>query len=188
MLLSSVGTFKLATLAAQMGRTPHALKQRLWGHGETLRNSAQRRAGMGIKDVASAMGVVKVDVWKWITIGWLKGRRGFGVRRRYTTIDPDDLLFFLRERGALLPNLRPDPDWADQVRTAKAALLCRLISGPDLSRALLAGRSILYYLRSRLGFPGAALRLGGNLPDYYDRGQVRAWLAAHPQYRTKELI
>lgn len=186
MLLSRVGSFKLATIAEKMGRTPHALKQRLWGHGERLRETAQRRAGMGIKDVASAMGVVKVDVWKWIDIGWLASKRAFGVERRYVTIDPDDLLFSISEHLALLPNIRPDEDWADAVAEARRALLDRLISGSDLSRALLHGRSIVYYLRTRLGFPDPALRLGGCLPDYYDRDQVRQWLELHPQYRTKE--
>lgn len=188
MLLSLVGSRKLEALAAQMGRTPLALKQRLWIHGESLRTAAARRAGMSVRDVASAMGVKKIHVWAWIQHGWLKGKRSFGVKRRYTTIDPDDLLFFLRERGALLPNIRPDADWADAVDAARACLLSRLIAGPELARMLVISRGALHYLRTRLDMPDPSLRLDGCLPDYYDRASMRAWLQKHPQYRAMEAL
>lgn len=185
-LLTYAGQRKLATIAKKLGRTPHAVKRRLWLHGQYLRPTATRRAGMSIKDVAEALGVTKNHVWKWINIGWLKSIPAYGVQRRYVSIDPDAVLGFLRERGALLPNMTPDRDWADEVADAKATLLARFIAGADLAPILCLHKSSLYYIKTRKGFPGPALRLGGCLPDYYDRATVRAWLEIHPSYWTAD--
>jgi hypothetical protein len=187
-LLTYVGQQKLTTLAGKLGRSPLALERRLREHGQYVRESATRHAGMSINDVADALGVTKNHVWRWIQIGWLQSRKAFGVQRRYVTIDPDAVLRFLRERGALLPNLKADRDWADEVAAARSALLARFIGTNDVAAALCVHRGALHYLRTRVQMPDPALRLGGCLSDYYDRAAIRAWAAAHPRYPLKESL
>lgn len=182
-LLTYAGQRRLSALAKKLGRTPHALKCRLLRHGQKLRQAAQRAAGMSVQDVASALGVTKSHVHKWMRIGWLKTRRGYGVDRRYITIDPDDVLRFVRDCGALL-KLAPDRDWAEDVAAARAALDARLIDTYALARALYVHPSHLRNLTLRHGLPAPCLRIGGPNPSYYDRAAVRAWRATHPAYRA----
>jgi len=187
LLLTYAGQWRLVVIAKKLGRTPLACKQRLSQHGIALREAATRRKGMSIKDVGDALGVSKNHVQKWVRIGWLASSSAFGVEKRYTSIDPDDLLRFLRERGALLSYLAPDRDWIEEVADARADLQSRLIAGPDLARQFYVNRGHLYYLRTRHDFPDPALVLNGSQPDYYDRAAVGAWLAAHPQYQTRAM-
>lgn len=184
LLLTYVGKWRLAIIAKKLGRSPQACVQRLYLHRIALSTAAQRYAGMSIGDVAEALGVSKNHVAKWIRCGWLKSQCAFGVEKRYPSVDPDDLLTFIHERGALLRCITPNHEWADEVRDARHALDARLIASPELAARLCLATGSLAYLRRALGFPDPALRMGAG-PSYYDRAAVARWLIDHPQYRLR---
>lgn len=174
-------------VAARMGRSVHAVHNRIGEIG--LRTYALRRvaAGLSMAGVAAGLGVAAHQVNTWVDSGWLRVTVVRAGKRRWWSFAVDAVADFLSERGALLRYLQPDDFWRSIVHECRADLEARLVASRAVQQALgFVNASALSYLRQRKGFPPLALYLGvKNGGGWYERSAVTAWLAAHPQYVTR---
>jgi hypothetical protein len=181
-----VGLTSAQTLARQSGLKLSGFRHRLWRLGISAQREAIRTGGMSVQDVAAALGVDLSTVYRWTTRGWLRPTYGYALTAKHYSFSAEDVSTFLATIGGLIPALRPIPIWREEVEAARAALEARYINGVAIMRLMVRPPQQLAWLRRKHGFPGASLRIGA-VGDFYDRAQVRGWLAAHPLWATKAL-
>lgn len=184
-ILTELGTARLDVLAARHGTTAHAVHNFLKNKaGVSLKYELTRSEGMGIADVARALGVTDKAVYDWVRRKRLKARRVPGFRRvYYYSINADAVTDMLRGGVALEPSIKPTAlAWREIVDEIRADLRARWVTTDELTEALQLHN--LAYIRQRHGFPAPTYGRRGHM-HHYDRAAVRAWLDAHPQYRTR---
>lgn len=141
---------------------------------------------MTLSDIARVLGVRSSKIPQ----GWIRhkrlepsGYRMYGTLCVYQVSD-DNLRAFLYNGGALSNTLNPIGVWRAVVQDAQADLLSRYVSSAELSDALGVCMWTIGHYQRTLDFPLPA-RLLHTRRGYYERAAVRAWLAAHPERRTK---
>jgi IS30 family transposase len=185
--LNRVGFARLSTIAKQLGRAERTVRKKI-GNTQQL---IIKQEGVGIAEVAVALGVNHQTVRNWIARGQITATRRIVEKQWVYTISYDDVTAFLRDKGyALSPIIKPQTYiWRDIVSEIRAELEARLISGRACSEALMCNRKAFGYMRSHLGFPEPHLRLGSRAGgDWYAREDIADWLREHPRYITQAAV
>lgn len=186
----AIGAEHPRQIAGKLKRTIRGITDQAEKMGLSVENLAKRADGMSRSDVVDALGVTSRVLYCLIRDEKIAcSRRETGKRnntRRYVyTFDPYEVEAFLRDGGALLLMRPNDPIWREIYEEARADLLRRYISGPDLWRVLsMSSNSVPDNWRA-VGFPVPAISWQAH---YYDRAAVAAWLAAYrPHYLTRSV-
>lgn len=177
-VLYYVGPMGVPLTSERLGRSDGAIRSRVGSLGQSAKQLAMRAEGMSVPDVAEKLGVSPKRVYSWIAREWLPSRRKVVAQQMVHSLKRTSVERFLRERGALLPDLNPQGRWQRVVAKSQAHLQARLISQPALLETLGIGEKQLRQWQDQ-GFPAPALKLYGQGGTWYERAAVRAWLQAH---------
>lgn len=166
----------LAQIGNALGRSANAVLEQLTLWGMNVRRELARSDGMDVRDAAEALGVNRDVIIDWIRRGFLRASRRRILRQTVYSISYTAVLSFIADRGGYTA-MRPTPRFAGPVDEARRAFNLRYISRRDLASSLCISENTLGHWPTRFGFPASHM-LGRC--SYYDRGEVRAFLAERP--------
>ncbi len=179
-VLVRIGSTKVETLARGAGVNPHTLRHHLMLRGISPMHEACMVAGMSVADVASALGITKSGIYRYIERGYIRAQYGYALTTARASIDPYEVSAFLARIGGLLP-LNPDRMWADEYHAAREALHGLYSSSVAVAQALMIPPQQLAWMRKHKAMPAPAFAFGA-LGTYYSRAALLAWLDTVPAY------
>lgn len=187
-LLQQIGKKPLARVAASYGTTTGAIDQYLKDYCQTSVLREVNRLGMTDADVATALGVVRRTVQRWMQSGRLHTISAWMYTRKIRLVRVPDLIDFLKTTGAMIDrrDAMPSAGWYGIVQQIESDWHTRYVTAYALSGMLhITPAQFTAQQLQRNGFPRPH-KLGGGRPDYFDRAAVRAWLNEHPHYWTTQ--
>lgn len=185
-MLFLIQVYPLATVAARLGRSVEAIRDRLYReYRRSPRGLAQRTHGISAPELADALGITLEHAARLLELGVIPAKRVRALQKAYWSIDPETLTDWLYH-GGVTYRLNPNRDWADVAASAREWFEAHYISRQQLVAVLFRSATVIDDWAKRFSFPQPARRrIGQYKRSYYERAAVRAWLEQNPERSTR---